>query len=256
MYQETEQGVCKPVLGALGVASVFLTLVGHLVFSPNPSLLRTPDRADTDQAPLVDQAQQIAQLPTGRLVPEPEPALEVDETIVSLPVEVPISSRETPGDISVARQVPQSELAPRSDETVVGPLVEGPVLPRETASDVLVAGQTPSAELAPQPEQATKADETIVAVPVERPLLSQKADSSQEPGSDVSVADVRPGPDMIPLADSVDGESPAVAVADPTPAVIVPQKLSHHDRKLLRKAEHLEKRKNRLLAHSRPVAGR
>ncbi len=39
MYQEAETGIFKPVLGALGVASVFLTIVGNLVFSPKPSSL-------------------------------------------------------------------------------------------------------------------------------------------------------------------------------------------------------------------------
>lgn len=259
MYQEAEQGIWKPVLGALGVATVVLTLVGNVVFAPKPStspMLRmansgtsNSDQSHSEMSPQAGQARRVERAP---VVEQP---LNTQEAIVKRPVDSQNLPCDTASDVLVADHSPLAKPEPGRDEDLIAVQVDPPALPDETASPVLVAGQLPDSEHAPLPEQvalpeqAPKTGDVIASLPVSGPELPAEIPST------VSVADVA---EESPATHAQENREPrpyAVAAASSQPYVIV-QRLSHRDRKMLRKIAHQEKKQNRLLKDDQSVVCR
>jgi hypothetical protein len=216
MCQEAEQGVWKPVVATLGVASVLLSIVGNLVFSPD-SLLKKGESATGGDLAATSFPQSL-DLPRADSEPVPvfQQAIE--------PSSIPILK------LANAQHEPQAGLAPQAEPAAV-------------------------AELAPQAELLPQTDETVVPILPRKIELPHETALPRETATDVSVADVRPDTDET-LPDDVREQHPhTVAVAEPSPPV-VPQMLSHHDRKVLRKVTRLEKKKNRLVKDGRSIVRR
>jgi hypothetical protein len=256
MYQEVEQGIWKPVLGTLGVATVVLTLVGNVVFAPKPSTPPTlgiansgtfnSDHSHTELTPQAGQPRHVERAPAVDL------PVNTEEAIVIRPVDSQNPPCDSASDVLVADHSPLAKPEPGRDEELVAVRVDSPALPEETAGRVLVAERTPVAghvhdsEHAPLPEQvalpeqAPKTGDEIASLPVTGPELPAEIPST------VSVADVS---EESPTTDAQENREPhpyTVAAASSQPPVVV-QRLSHRDRKMLRKIAHLEKKQNRLL---------
>jgi hypothetical protein len=183
-----------------------------------------------------------------------------DATTDSRPIEIQNPPRDLASAVSAVEQAPQAEptpqpeRAPNTDDNVVTLPPAGPVLPREaalpreTGSDVLLADRAPVADPVPLPEPAPNADDRIAALPVE------PAASPRETANDISAAIVRTESEMTLPQDDDAQLPPAVAEANSPPVVV--QIMSHHDRKALRKAEHLARKQNRLVNHGRIIVCR
>jgi antitoxin (DNA-binding transcriptional repressor) of toxin-antitoxin stability system len=235
MFQEAEKGLWKSVMGALGVASVFLTLVGNLVFSPRPASTPRLVLANKLHAPVVAQLHVTAQTPVTAQVPSagqgpvltPGPLADEVQTAAQGPVAeiVPVAER------------PQiAELLPVADIVPVTEFVPEP-------APVPAGDHTAVAELTPA------IDETIVIQPAERQI------AVRESARDGLLAEFQPEPELrLPNDDRDERRSMIVAVEPALP--VVPQILSHHDRRILRKIAHLEKKWNRLARHDRSLVGR
>lgn len=249
MRQEAEHGIFKPVLGALGVASLFLTIVGNLVFSPKSSLTPTQQIASTERALPAERTPQFEPAPVADVAVPTEPAPQTGETIVTSPVELQNSPYESASDVAAVEPAPSAEQGPKSEETIVALPAPGPTLPSATAGEVLVVEQAPQAEQPALPEEALTTDTVVAIVPAEPAI------SPSEIANDISVADAQPESGITsPNEEGQQQPSTVAAAVPPTPVVL--QTLSHHERKLLRKAEHLEKKMNRLMAHGRAIACR
>jgi hypothetical protein len=258
MHHEAEQVIWKPVLGALGAASVILMLVGNLVFSPLPSSLPTLKMADSE-GPLVDRSnsrrsstvmvvpavrsRQIDQTPSLD-VPAKSPATIVDRPAVSTPVESQNLPCDTAGDVLIAEQPQPAEQQPHDTGDVVGRSVELPVSPAQTEQPVLVAEQAPVTQPASPSEQAPHAGPSIASQPapvaaVNHPILPD------ENAGNISVAACGAQAQPTETLENADSRLPPVAVENSATCVIE-QKLSHYERKMRRKLAHLEKKRNRL----------
>jgi len=256
MYQEAEQGIWKPVLGALGAASVILTIVGNLVFSPKPSLLPTLKMADSE-GPDVDRsnshrsssvmivpAVRSREIDRSPSLDVPSKRAIVERPIVAAPVESQNSPCDTASDILVADQAQPREQEPYDEADAAGRLVDLPNSATASEKEVLVTQQAPVAESAAPSEQALQAgpsiaSQPIVIAPVDHPNLPN------ENANDGSVAACDSEPQASQIVENSESRVPPVAV-DNSAAVVV-QKLSHYERKMRRKMAHLEKKRNRLL---------
>ena len=245
MYQEAENGIFKPVLGALGVATVFLTIVGNFVFAPKPSSVQTVRLADAQQAPDSERARQIEPAPAAEVAKQPELA---PHSPRDLAIDVPVAEQSPPVTSGLPSETAsQPESAPKTGEKLAAVPVEGPVLPGETASHILLVESAPVAEPVPLPEPAPNTDESVAALPQQPP-------AAHETASDVSAAHAGSEPVITPLHEN-SSPPPALADADRAPPFVI-ETLSHHDRRMLRKAEHLAKKQIRLAKHGRVIACR
>lgn len=225
MSQGTEQGVWRPVLGALGIATAFLTLVGNLVFSPGQTAAPSPKLTQLEQvsvdapALLAEQATQVDQVPFAEPAPVAEPVVVADQTSVA-----EIAKESVAAKAAVVGQVPVAEPAP-------------------------VAQQVPAAEPPAVAGIETKIVPTVVSLPADDPVLPSDA------ARDVSIAEIQPEPDVARPSENRDENAHTIAVAR-LPQPVVAASLSHHDRKVLRKIAHREKKKDRLVRHDRCIVCR
>lgn len=278
MYQESEKGIWKPVLGALGAASVILTIVGNLVFSPKPSTLPTLKMADSE-GPTTDrsnsrrasavmvvpavQSRQIDESPSLDLSSKPNATTGTNATIGNRPaVTAPVESQKLPcdtaSDILLADEALFAEPQPGAEVDIAAGSVEPSMPSAETDNPVLVAERAPVAdaaatfepvtselapselapsELAPQAGPSIASQPVLVA-PVDRP------DSPDANPISVSVADACSPTPAGPLTERGQPHVLPVAVDNSATCVVV-QKLSHYERKMLRRVAHLEKKRNR-----------
>jgi|GEM_PF-5234287 len=264
MHHEAEQVIWKPVLGALGAASVILMLVGNLVFSPLPSSLPTLKMADSE-GPRVDRSnsrrsstvmvvpavrsRQIDQAPSLD-VPAKSPATIVDRPTVTAPVESQNRPCDTASDVLIAEQPQPAEQQAQDTGNMVGRSVELPISPAQTEPPVLVAEQapvvqpaSPSEPISPS-ERAPEASPSIASQPapvaaVDHPILPE------ENAGYISVAACGAQPQPTQTLENADSRLPQVAVENSATCVIE-QKLSHSERKMRRRIAHLAKRRNRL----------
>jgi hypothetical protein len=247
MYQEAENGIFKPVLGALSIASVFLTIVGNLVFAPKPSLVGTVQLAEARQPTHSEPTRQVEPAPEAAKLPEL-----ATQAPRNLAVDVSVAGNEplaTPDYSSESETVVQPETAPKTGENLVALPLAGPVLPQATVVEVLVSESAPVAESVTLPEPAPNGKESIAVLPVQ-PVVA----ANETPIRD-SAANVPAEPESTHLHDEGTQRPTAVAELDlPSPFVVEPR--SHHDRRMLRKAEHQAKRQIRLAKHGRVVACR
>ena len=250
MHQEAEQGMWKSVLGALGVVSVLLTIVSNLVFSPD-NLLKRGGSTTGERI-----AAKSVELNTDPLGADSQPASAVQQA-----VEPP--SRPAPEVAAV------DHLSPRLTEAIGEP---APEFEEEPAIEhVLVAAQAPVAEQGQQLEPVVVASQLQLEEPAtveERAIVSdvpQKAAETifeppqgptfvAETDSGVAVAAIQPGRDGTQPSDRRGYNLQNVAIPDAL-SVFEPA-LSHHDRRVLRKIAHLEKKRNRLLQETQPTACR
>jgi len=270
MYQEAEQGIWKPVLGALGVATVFLTIVGNVVFSPKPSAapslgiaktglsnsgLSNSERSHTELTPQTGKARHVERAPVVDL------QLTTEAAIVTRPVDSQNPPCDTASGVEVAAQTPLTKPEQGSSNELVAVRVDSPALPEETAGRDLVAeltsvpGHAPVSEHSPLPEQvalpeqAPKTGDVIASLPVNGPELPAEIPST------VSVADVSEESATIHAPENREPRPHTVAVASSQSPVVV-QRLSHRDRKMLRKVAHQEKKQNRLFKDDQSVVCR
>jgi len=259
MCQEAEQGIWKPVLGALGVATVFLTIVGNFVFSPKPSLAPTlriantglsdaglsvsgPPKTDLSQtqgSPRAAQARRVERAPIADL------PTKTDETIVTRPVDRQSVPCDTVSDVALADQTSPAKTEPGSDAERLAARVDPPALAEDTPILVSVAEPAPVSQYVPLPDQvalpedAPKPGDAIASRPIGGP--EQPAEKTKE----VIVADVSELPPATQSPENLESRPYAVAVASSHQPVVM-HRLSHHERKMLRKIAHLEKKQNRL----------
>jgi hypothetical protein len=265
MCDEDEQGNWKSVLGALCAASAILTIVGNLVVSPQPSQLPALNMAhsgstNTDRSISHRSAAQ-AGLQAGqarRIKPATaaEVGTKIDDKVVTAPdvgksQELPKSPCDSTGDIAAVEPLLSKDL--QSDEKMAtGPVdlpsVELSKLPDETDGPLLVAEKTPVVERASLPEQAPPAGDPVGSLPIAAlPIVGPSVEGRDLPAesSPAVAADGRPAPPVTGLFANRDSRAHAVAVENSSPCFVM-QKLSHYERKLLRRIAHLEKKKNRL----------
>jgi hypothetical protein len=235
MRENPVQSVWKPVLGALGAASVFLALVGNLVFSP-----------DSQSKP--GSQSKKAGSATGVPLAATSAAQSLDPPRANCDTRADWEPGPFLAEAAEPSPVPPPELAKSEQEPRAEPAAE---LTR-------VAEQAPQAELQPKTELHPKADEAVVTLPVESPIVPPESVPPLEralpgePATDPSVADVRAETESA-LPDDVRAQhADTVAVGEPSP-VFVPLKLSHRDRKVLRKVAHLEKKKKRFEENGRSI---
>src|SRR5258708_5191853 len=106
MCPEAEQGVAwKPVLGALGVARVFLSLFGNFAFAPKPAGPPVTITAQTEPSPLAARVAVHEQGPIAEQALVTEPAAVREQRLVS--EQVPVAH-----DAPAAQPVPVAAAAP------------------------------------------------------------------------------------------------------------------------------------------------
>jgi hypothetical protein len=153
---------------------------------------------------------------------------------------------DSTGDVAAVEPTLPTES--QSDEEIVTGPIDLQKLPDKTDGPVLVAEHAPVVDQVPLPEQAAPAGDPAGSLPIAAlPIVGPSVEGQDLPAesSPALAADGRSAPPAPGVFENRESRPHAVA-ADNPPSCVVVQKLSHYERKLLRKIAHLQKKQNRL----------